>query len=230
VALFIIVVSVFIGTVHSPRQVEFEVPTTQTKLTIKFGNVFDENADVVVAVNEFFDGALGQVVSPESVHGQFISRYYNSTEAEFRQAVDPLLSSFQGSQLARAVQPDLSFPVGTTVKVSIGQKNAYLVALTTTDLQTHKATTTVGGLWIALTNTLDSVHHLNNGRSLAMPLIGNGLSGLNLQPQHLLRLLVLAIVMTARRIQLPQSISIILHEDCFSKLDLLEIRRNWKAS
>jgi hypothetical protein len=122
VALFIIVVSVFIGTVHSPRQVEFEVPTTQTKLTIKFGNVFDENADVVVAVNEFFDGALGQVVSPESVHGQFISRYYNSTEAEFRQAVDPLLSSFQGSQLARAVQPDLSFPVGTTVKVSIGQK------------------------------------------------------------------------------------------------------------
>ena len=227
--LSIVALSVFLGTVHSPRQVEFEVPTTQTKLTIKYGNVFDEDADVVIAVNEFFDGALGNVVSPTSVHGQFVIRYFNSAEAGFRQAVDPILASFQGTQQARAVQPDLSFPIGTTVKVSIGQKDAYLVALTTTDLQTHKATTTVGSLWIALTNMLDSVPHLSGGRGVAMPLIGNGLSGLNLQPQHLLRLLVLAIVMTSRRIQLPNSISIVLHEDCFDKLDLLEIRRNWRV-
>ena len=228
VALIIVSVCAFVGTVYSPRQVDFEIPTTQTKLTIKYGDVFDENADVIVAVNEFFDGALGNIVSPASVHGQFVIRYFNSMESAFRGAIDPLLSFFQGVQQTRAVQPDISFPVGTTVKVSLGQKDAYLVALTTTDLQTHKATTTVGNLWIALTNMLDSVHHLSGGRAIAMPLIGNGLSGLNLQPQHLLRLLVLAIIMTARRNQLPNSISIVLHEDCFDKLDLLEIRRNWR--
>lgn len=62
-----------------------------------------------------------------------------------------------------------------------------------------------------------------------MPLIGNGLAGLNLHPQHVLRLVVLAIVMTSRKMQMPKKIVIVLHEDCFEQLDLAEIAKNWKS-
>lgn len=219
----------FLVAIYSPRTISVDVPTTQTRLTLKYGDLFDERADLIIAVNEFFDGALGQIVSPDSIHGQFVIRYFNSDEAAFRQSIDPILAGFQGGQVARAVQPDTSYPIGTALRIPIGQQDAYLVALTKTDLLTHKATTNVANLWIALTNVLESVHHLNSGKPVAMPLIGNGLSGLNLQPQHLLRLLVLAIVETSKKMQMPRSITVVLHESCFEKLDLVEIQRNWRA-
>jgi hypothetical protein len=228
IVLALVSVIAFLISIYEPWQVSFDIPTTRTHLTIKYGDVFQEKADLIVAVNEFFDGALGQVVASPSVHGQFISLYFSSDADAFRSVVDPLLSSYQSDQVTRSIAPNLSYPIGTTIKVPCGQFNAFLVALTKTDLQTHKATTTVAYLWIALTNALESIHHLNNGQPVAIPLIGNGLSGLILQPQHILRLLTLSIVETARKMQLPDSITIVLHEDCFDKLDLREIAKNWR--
>ncbi|MBX3560271.1 MAG: hypothetical protein KF780_00505 [Sphingomonas sp.] len=218
----------FLVRVYEPRSVQFAIPTTNTHLNIKYGNLFDEQADLIVAVNEFFDGDIGQVVSPDSVHGQFIARYFQSHAPTFRAVVDPLLALHLGEDVTRPNLPATKYPIGTTLMVPIGAQHAFVVALATTDIQTHRASTTVANFWLAVTNALESVYHLNNGRPLALPLIGNGRSSLNLEPQHLLRLLVLAIIDTARKMQLPEKITITLPEACFDKLDLREIAGTWR--
>lgn len=228
IAVCLLTLGTFLHSVYERREIAFEIPTTQTKVVIKYGDLFDEPADLIIAVNEFFDGELGQIVSARSVHGQYITRCQNSDASQFRQIVDPILATYQGTQVARPITPDIAFPIGTTVKLPMGQFSAYLVALTRTDLQTHKATTSIAELWIAITNALESLHHLNNGAPVALPLIGNGLSGLNIPPQHVLRMVVLAVVLTARRIQLPSVVTIVLHENCFDKIDINEIRSNWR--
>ncbi len=82
----------FLWYIYEPRDVEFKIPTTSTKVLIKFGDIFDEPGDWVIAVNEFFDHQLGQVIATNSVHGQLIQKAFSSDSDSFRLAVDQALA------------------------------------------------------------------------------------------------------------------------------------------
>jgi len=218
----------FLWYIYEPNDVEFKIPTTSTKVLIKFGDIFDEPADWIIAVNEFFDHQLGQVIAPNSVHGQLIQKEFSSDANNFRLAVDNALAGVGGTETERPIAPTTKYDIGTTAVLALGSRRAYLVALTQTDLHTSKASTSVPLLWTALTAVWKKVHDVGNGRSIALPLIGNGRSSLNLEPQHLLRLLVLSLVDFARKVGLPERVTIVVPDACFEALDIREIARDWR--
>lgn len=219
----------FVRAIYEPRQVAFDIPATSTRLTLKFGDMFKEDADWIVGVNEFFDSRIGDVVSKSSVHGQLICNYFGGDEAKFRAQAAPALQSFPGTTVARSVGETTRYDIGTTAVLDRGDKHIFLVALSRTDIETNKAQSSIPELWTALTAALRKVHERGNGQPLAMPLLGNGRASINLPPQHLLRLVVLAIVDVAKTAQLPNSVHLLLHEDCFPVIDLTEIRRDWRS-
>lgn len=225
---------VFLGYVIEPADVTFKVPNADTKITLKFGDLFAQDANLLIGVNEFFDGELGAPVAKNTVHGQFIVRNFGGSAASFRVAVDPALMATGVQPIAkeRAIEPSNAYPIGTTVSVANGPRSVFLMAMARTDLTTSKANSDVPTLWTALRSGLQAVHDHGNGEPLAMPLFGNGQSGVKLAPQHLLRLLVLALVdfATNTSARLPKSVTIALHESCFSELDIREIARDWKSA
>ena len=219
----------FVVFIYEPRRVLIRVPTTDTCIEIKYGNLFNESDHLLIAVNEFFDGSLGQRVAPQSVHGQFIQRFFQSDELQFRAAIDRAIVERRGKQTRRTPPPDVAYPCGTTAVVDIGGRKAFLFVLTRTDLTTAKASTDVPSFWSAVSGALEAAHHFGNGRPIALPLVGNGLSGLNLPPQHLLRMLALCLVYYARAKYLPKQVTLVLPEQCFEHLDLSEIERDWRS-
>ena len=60
--------------VRPKKRVEFRIPATDSWFEIKFGDIFDEKGVIVIPVNEYFDGELGDHVSEESLHGKFIKK------------------------------------------------------------------------------------------------------------------------------------------------------------
>lgn len=225
---------VFLTYVMEPGEVIFKVPNADTKITLKFADLFAQDANLLIGVNEFFDGELGTPVSKNTVHGQLIVRNFGGSAATFRAAVDPALaaSGKHPNPTARSFQPSNAYPIGTTVSVPNGSRSVYLMVMANTDLSTSKASSDVPRLWTALRHGLQVVHDQGSGEPLALPLIGNGQSGVKLEPQHLLRLLILALVdfATNSSARLPKNVTIVLHESCFEELDIREIARDWKKS
>lgn len=217
----------FVAYAYERRTISFQVPTTSSFITVKFGNIFDEKSDWLIGVNEFFDGRLGQVIANTSVHGQFITKVFNGDEAQFRASVTAALTGTPSTPTARQSQPSNAYAIGTTAVLANGQHKAFLVAMSHTNLVTHKAGSTVPMMWDAMKCALQAVQNSGNGQPLAMPLIGNGLSSVNIEPQHLLRLIVLALVDFGRKVGLPKQVTIVVPEGCFEQLDIREIRRDW---
>jgi hypothetical protein len=215
--------------IYEPREVSFRLPNTGTTLTLRFANIFDEAADWIVAVNEYFDSTLGDIVAATSLHGQVISRVYSGNEQSFRADVDNALAGYQGVTVPRAKGHQVRYPLGTVAMIKNGPHKIYLVALTKTDVVTHRANSTVSILWDALGEVLAAVDRVGNGATVAMPLIGNGRASLNIAPQHLLRLLALKIVDAKRTHDLPRNMTINLSDDCFEHLDIVEIKRGWSV-
>lgn len=182
---------------------------------------------MLIGVNEFFDGQLGQVIAKTSVHGQFITNVFNGDETKFRAAVTAALTGVTSTPTDRSMKPSEAYAIGTTAVLANGPHKSFLVAMSHTDYLTHEASSTVPLMWDAMMGALQSVHNHGNGEPLAMPLIGNGLSSVNVEPQHLLRLIVLALVDFGRKVGLPKQVTIVVPDACFEQLDIREIRRDW---
>lgn len=220
----------FLSQTFEPRAVDFVIPTTDTTLSVTFGDLFSRrDEDLLINANVFFDSQLGQVVDQGSVYGGFISTFFGGDAARLRQELDSALAGHQGTPTQRAIDPKMHYPVGTTVALPIGPSRAYVFAFAETDLTAAaKASSTVPDLWSALTQALRFATQTGNGRALAIPLVGNGRSGLNLKPQDILRLIVLCIIVSSRTNALPKRVTIVVPDACFDKLDLVEIKRDWR--
>lgn len=213
--------------IYETRSVSFRVPTTDSRITIQYGDLLTANTDWLIGVGEFFDSELGHVVSNQSLHGKLIEQVWNGDTGRFRKDVDAALSGKPFDATARSFDPKRKYAIGTTATLPRGPHKVFLMAMAHTDLASSKASSTVPMLWNALRGALDTVHNYGNGGTLSLPLVGNGRSSVNIEPQHLLRLLVLALIDFGRKTGLPKQVNIILPEDCFNKLDIREIKRDW---
>jgi hypothetical protein len=218
----------FVRHIYEVRSVNFNLPTTNTRIEILYGDLFKQPTDWLIGVGEFFDSELGLIVSKNSLHGKLISAIYNGDGNRFRNLVDAALTGAKATKTQRHISPKLRYEIGTTAVLANGPHKVFLVAMARTNLETHKASSDVSTLWVALRGALESIHSHGNGAPISMPLIGNGQSSVNIEPQHLLRLIVLAIVDFGRKVGLPNQVSIIVPEDCFKMLDIREIRRDWR--
>lgn len=217
----------FVAYTYERRSVSFAVPTTNSRIDIRFGDILAERSDWLIGVNEFFDHEIGHIVSKDSLHGKVIETVFNGEAARFRLEVDKSIKHLPATPTDRPVKPDRKYPIGTTAVIPNGQHRVFLVAMSRTDMATHKASSTVPMLWDALNGALLSVKNYGNGATLSLPLIGNGRSSVNVEPQHLLRLIVLALVDFGRRSGLPDQVNVIVPEGCFKQLDIREIERDW---
>jgi hypothetical protein len=217
----------FVKHIYEVRSVSFNLPTTNTKIEIRYGDLFKEKTNWLIGAGEYFDSEVGQVVSKNSLHGKLIDNVYNGDAAAFRSLVDAALVGVKSTRTPRLIAPKLKYEIGTTAVLANGSHKVFLVAMSRTHPETHKASSDVPTLWLALRGALESIHHHGNGASISLPLIGNGQSSVNIEPQHLLRLIVLALVDYGRKFGLPNQISIIVPDDCFKMLDIREIRRDW---
>ena len=105
---------------YEARSVSFTVPNTDTTLTLNFASIFDEFADWIIGVNEFFDSILGNIVSVSPLHGQIIAKLYTGNEANFRRDVDAALSG-----PAKRACPEGGGPNGKILTGDDGRKSSW---------------------------------------------------------------------------------------------------------
>lgn len=230
-ALVLVIAAIwFIRHVYELRAVSFRLPTTDTTIAIKYGDLFAQSTDWLIGVGEFFDSQVGDVVSQHSLHGKLITSTFNGDTGRFRTVVDAALMDAEGTRVQqRSISPKTRYEIGTTAVLDRGQHKVFLVAMARVDLATFKASSDVPTLWRALMGALTVIRNRGNGAPISLPLIGNGRSSVNIEPQHLLRLIVLALVDYGRRVDLPKQVTIVVPEDCFEALDIREIRRDWRT-
>ena len=73
--LFSLIVSWILLPNQKPDWIDSQV---NSKVVIEVGDLFKKNTHIIVGTNDVFDTALGSVIKPTSVQGQFTKKFYNS--------------------------------------------------------------------------------------------------------------------------------------------------------
>jgi len=229
-----LLVVVAIGIVYSacrirrPSSVIFSIAHTNTKIQIKFGDLFGEDGVRCIAVNEFFDSELGLPVSKNSLHGIFLSRCFGGHPDSFDKIISDELVGAPSETVRRKQGKETRYSIGTTANVAVNSDRYMCFALCRTDITTLKAEADVPMLLQSLEGLYGKARHALGGAPLVLPFVGSGLSGIGLPARDLLGLIVLSIITESKKKQIATLIKIILTFDRFDEVDLAEVKKYWR--
>ena len=147
----------------------------EKKIIIKSGNLFDQKDIIVIPVNRYFDTEVNdEIISPRSIHGQFVEKYYPYNIDELDRKIDEELKDkkydIDGN---RPSGKKKKYPFGTMAEIKLADKTFLLVALTDFDYAQH-VIPNVLGYWQVLFKLTDYASRSTQGKLLSMTAIGTG--------------------------------------------------------
>ena len=212
-----------------PRsRIELRIPASDSSIEVKFGDIFEDEGVVVIPVNEFFDGMLGDHVSETSLHGVFIKKILGGQAQSFFRLTEEALHSVTAEQVQRESGRDKRYPIGTVASVDINDKRYLLTALSRTNILTLKASATVHELWDCLMGTWREARISSNGNRILVPLIGSGLSGVGLPSKNLTEIILTSLLYCTKQQKIADNVTLVLHPRLKKEIDLEAIRRSWE--
>ncbi len=211
------------------RRIEFPIPGSNSSFEIQYGDIFDGSGAIVIPVNEYFDGMLGDHVSERSLHGKFIKNVLAGQAKTFEDLTSDALTGVRPEEqgVSRPSGRRERYAIGTVACLDLNDKRYLLVVLSRTDPMTLKASATALDLWRCLEGVWQGVRDYSNGRSVRIPLIGAGLSGTGLPPRNLIEIIATSFLYYNKRKWVAGRVSLVLQQDLMNEVDLKSIERSW---
>ena len=225
----IVFVSIIIGLLRCwpKNHVKLQIPASDSSIEIRFGDIFESVGVVVIPVNEYFDGSLGDHVSENSLHGTFIKNVLGGQSSTFFELTTKALEAVEAEEVQRTSGRNKKYPIGTVASVDINENRFLLAVLSRTDIETLKASATVHELWDCLACIWWAVRTYSNGNHVIIPLLGAGLSGVGLPPKNLIELILTSFLYYTKKEKIADKVTLMLHAKLKRDIDLETIKRSW---
>ena len=177
------------------KKIELNI-TSNLKLTIRQADLLSQKGIIVIGFNEYFDTHLGDgIVSPKSLHGIFINKYYKDHIADLdkdikssleQQGINPVKKNCPRRNAAGKTD---KYELGTCALVYDGGKKYVLVALTHFD-DNDKANLSREEFNIVLSKLMKFLSEIAESNEVHMPILGTGLARLNRSESRILHFII----------------------------------------
>ena len=227
----LVAVSSLVGLVRAcpKKRVVFGIPASGSSFEIRFGDIFDGTSVIVIPVNEYFDGELGNHVSENSLHGKFIRDILGGQSNAFFELTSVALSGVvpEEDHVERSSGRCTRYGIGTVARVDVNNRRYLLAALSHTDIISLKAHASVHDLWNCLAGIWMGVRDYSNGNPVSIPLTGSGLSGVGLPPRHLIEIMITSFLYHTKEKKVADRVTLVLPRHLAGRVDLKGIKRRW---
>jgi hypothetical protein len=210
--------------------VECHFTQPEMYVSIVPGDLFDETGHLVVGFSDTFDTTTraddGLVVNPASVQGQLLARCYNDDTTRLDADIAAALHATKPVARERRTDKPAGklerYEMGTVAVLGTRPRLFFGVAYSRIG-NDCVAVSSVEDLWFSLNRLWDAVYLHGEHENVAMPLLGAGLSRNDfLDPESLLRLILLSFVTRSRERRICRELRIVLRPEVFRQIDLHE--------
>jgi hypothetical protein len=214
-----------------PRPIEQVYAAPRVKVSVVEGDLFDQpDCHLVIGAPDTFDTKTPHIISPTSVQGQFQARVYNGDLDTLNLDLESALKSKSVISTIQKGGKTKKYEIGT-VAVLRDHTRCYFWLAYTEMSPNNQAQGSVDGLWRSLDSLWRSVNAHANGGSVAIPVIGGGLSRVSqiLPAQDAIRLSILSYMWFSRSTKVCDELKVVVRPEDFRSLDRLELQSFLKS-
>ena len=209
-----------------PRyEISRQLPVPDTKITIKAGDLFQEDANVVVGMNDVFDTEKGDIIKPTSIQGQFLTKIYHDDRIRLDQDIDHALQGIACTQDSQKTKgKSQRYPIGTVATVSVGTRKYFCSAYSRMG-NNLKVESDIQRLSSSLDKLWEEIRVKGQHDKVAMPVVGSGLARIgNASHADLIKLIVLSFVLASREKLVAPELVIVIDRNNLEKVNMLELK------
>lgn len=205
-----------------------DINIEESIVTIKTGDIFDENGFKVIAFNEYFDTLVNdKIISKKSINGIFLNNYLNESIEEFDSFIDNKDNYDEEDILClddcRTSGKKQKYRIGT---IAVYKEEYIITAFTKFD-KNNKAYLTMPDYLGFLITLWDKINNVYAQESVSVPIFGSGITRIkehkNISDEELLKIMLWTFRISEMRFKYPAKLNIVIHEDKISKINLLDI-------
>lgn len=212
--------------IWSNRIDHVEVNIEGTSVTVKVGDIFQQPGLKAIAFNEHFDTKVdNEIISEKSLNGIFINSHLKVPV----DALDEMIEQhrFEDDEVVEKNSKRLA---GRKIKYRLGTifvyKDFLLTAMSKFD-DSNRATLTMPEYLEFLIRFWDRVNKVYAQQNVSTPIFGSGITRIkghrNISDEDLLKIMLWTFRISEMRFKYPASLSIIIHKDKISQINLLDI-------
>lgn len=209
---------------------EVEIPShgLDTKIMVKFGDLFEQDGWKAVGANDFFDSHVDEeLVSSQSLHGRVINKYWLEDRTGWQKQINTSLKSVKAETVSRPKGNERRYPIGTTASATVGNQKFLFVALGKTNIGDN-VTSANGEMLISATRgMLVKARATCSYEPLSIPLMGSGLARVGIKNSVILDLIITAILEESRNGRITGEITVIVSPEKAGQINLKNHVRNW---
>ena len=228
VALVFLIV-IYIGIwIHSNFRKNIRLKINTSEVEVKFGDIFSEQADLkVIAFNEYFDTLVDdKIIAKSSLNGVFVNKFFKNKIDE----LDGIISS-DNHLIEASVGENMVRPSGKCIKYKLGTicvVNAYLIIAFTHFDENNKAYLEINDYINCLLNFWNEVDRVYAGRTVALPVMGSGITRFrgyeNISDQELLELIIWTFKVSRIKFTHPSKVKIVVYKNKSDRINLLALK------
>ncbi|MFG3149075.1 macro domain-containing protein [Streptomyces sp. NPDC048243] len=205
-----------------PSRVLARVPTGTTgwrpdsEVVFVQGDLFEQDADLVVGFSDTFDTATdgSLVISPSSLQGQLVERLYRgdveALDADLERALASTDTESLETRSAKRHGKLVRYPMGTVAVLERDRRRVFAVAFSRMN-NTLTSQSTAAFLHLSLGNLWETVRRHQSDGTLAMPVLGAGLSRLELERETLVNMTLTSFREYTHRAPVCRELRIVVH-------------------
>ena len=210
------------------QKIDINSNAFDTRIVIKFGDIFREQGWRAIAVNDFFDAIVDDhLVSSKSLHGVLLQEYWAGNTDDWNRQVEEQLSGTTCSSETRNVGKQDRYAIGTTAAVKTEGDRYLCVALSHTDISNQETRASATDLHQAVRGLLRKARSVCANERLSIPLMGSGLSRVGIKNNVLLHLILVGIFEETKINKITSEICIVLPREKVSELNLASVKKDW---
>jgi hypothetical protein len=170
---------------------------------------------------------LGSLFPIKAFTVPFLKRHFSGYQDSIDKQIGTQLINEEHTEVPEKVEgKTLCYHIGTTALIRVNEDRYILFALAKTNHTNCKVYSDVKLMWRALHKLWHRARGECNGHPLNLPLVGSGLSGLNLPTRDLLNVVILSAIAESKAHEITQTIRIVLRRDRFDEIDLREVKQH----
>lgn len=225
--LFILSLLYFGIWLKSNNLMEVNLDVEGSIVTVKAGDLFQQDGFKVIAFNEYFDTQVDDnIISHKSLNGLYIDNHLSDSIPD----LDERISNFKFDE-DEILEVNHQRKMGKKQKYSLGTifvNEDYLLTAFSKFDDKNRAFLTMPDYLGFLINFWDKVNRIYAQKSVSVPIFGSGITRIkehkNISDEDLLKIMLWTFRISEMRFKFPAKLTIVIHNDKIDKINLLDIK------
>jgi hypothetical protein len=220
------VASLFIAVLFSgqPYTISRKLSASDTTIVIKIGDLLAQKGNVIIGVADTFDTSIGELISPNSIQGQFQSRYFpdqKRLDAALRNELKDVDPAERDSSKKTGKQ--IRYPIGTCAVLEANSNRCFLLAYTRMlpELRTDADICMIAG---ALDKCWQTVRNRGQNLPVHIGIVGSRFARVGLSRTLLIQFIVLSFIDAERKKHVTPSLTIQVHDADSEEVNFADLR------